>query len=146
MGQRTPHANCTFPRQIRAAAASSTSDYRLATINEFQSNAAGKLLVSILKRKQLRIVFHFLFLSSFCSFQLSFCLRVVDLCGLFRFRSVCPVIVSSSPVSAAAVGTGSEAQFTLAGVHRDATYFNHALFGLNEETIELIFDVLEDCS
>lgn len=37
-------------------------------------------------------------------------------------------------------------QFALAGVTSDAIRFNHALVGLDEESIGLVFDVLEQGS
>lgn len=39
-----------------------------------------------------------------------------------------------------------EIQFALAGVTVDAPRLNHALVGLDEEIIELVSGVLEDCS
>lgn len=35
---------------------------------------------------------------------------------------------------------------TLSVIRTDATHFNYALMGLDEETIELVTDVLKDCS
>lgn len=38
-----------------------------------------------------------------------------------------------------------ETQFALACVTMDVTRFNHVLVGLDEEAIELVSDVLDDC-